>query len=84
MYRLGHVAVHVLPCLMAWAVPPPGLGFPHVAYAYVLYVTWALCVSRGTMLLDDCYVPLPAHVWHISSSAGVVGMLVFAGVHTSP
>ena len=71
---LGHlfnIYVHVLPLslVLTWERAP--LSAAHGAAAVAFHFGWGLLKSRGTLALDDVYVPLSRKGWYCLWSVAV-------------
>ena len=84
VFHAGNLALHGLPAALALAHPPPDLRPVHVCAAHLVFVAWVSWVSRGTMLLDAVYVPLPPGAWQFAYAYGVAAMLLYLEWATTP
>ena len=75
-FHVGNFFIHLLPCalVVAWERPPPTLL--HGILATCLHFGWGLFISRGTLVLDDVYVPLPRRTWLLLWVVAIIAPIV--------
>lgn len=63
VFYIGHVILHILPCVFIMYYPPQSVSLVHVWVAHIIKLLWAYCIQRS-IFLDQVYVPLQTHVWY--------------------
>lgn len=72
----GNLLLHWVPTAKALASPPSACGSSLVVACWVFW-SWGLWASKGRMVFDDHYVPLPPHAWHLSHMCGLTAMMAY-------
>tara|TARA_Y100000389_G_scaffold204546_1_gene257888 strand:- start:1744 stop:2262 length:519 start_codon:yes stop_codon:yes gene_type:complete len=63
---------HGIPCILVCAFPPNNMHWFSGLIAASVHLIWGATVSRGTMLLDKVYVPMPPKFWKIMWISAIV------------
>ena len=82
-FILGNCILHFLPLFF----PPPILHNPtwYGLYSVFIHLTWGLIKTNGTLVLDECYVPMKPGEWIICFTIATFVELTFytsIGIHT--
>lgn len=62
-FYVANFVVHLLPCALVLAWERPAASRLHGLGAAAVHLGWGIWRSRGTLCLDDIYVPLPRSIW---------------------
>lgn len=63
---------HALPCLITAAYPPKRLRWWWGLIAAGIHLGWGLCISRGTLQLNETYIPMKPAFWTLMWWSAVV------------
>lgn len=65
-------AAHCMPCILMSVYPPNNMPWFSGLIAAGVHLSWGATVTRGTMLLDNVYVPMRPEFWKIMWISAIV------------
>ena len=84
-FRMMNLVLHAAPCFMTVLLPPRvNVSFGHGVIAAAIHVGWGLAVSKGTLLLDDLYLPMQQSFWYAMWASAAASETVIAPLAIFP
>ena len=73
MFHLFYnISAHGIPCLFTAIYPPMNMRWWSGIVAATLHLSWGAIVTKGTMLLNEIYIPMRPKFWALMWSSAVV------------
>jgi hypothetical protein len=84
-FHMMNLVLHVAPCCMTILLPPSvNVSFGHGVIAAAIHMGWGLAVSKGTLLLDDLYLPMQSSFWYTMWASAALSEAVIAPMAIFP
>ena len=65
-------AAHGMPCIFMMVFPPKKMYWWSGIIAACLHTSWGAIVTKGTMLLNDIYIPMRPNFWLLMWSSAII------------
>jgi len=75
-FYVANFVMHVLPCIITLCFRVRYIFWWHGWIASAIHLSWGCIRSRGTMCLDELYVPMTRNAWYFMWTVSVVTEII--------